>query len=138
MDPQVDDWSAVLEPLSVLRRGWPNPTWTWDERLVMVASSFPKDKEMQARASAAHALPYAWDVNSLPTAPAGLRTICEHTGGLRAGQMLMAGKAGGIVLYGLWWPWGGGGTITLRIGLGAHAVHEEPFPQVRDLFDVRR
>jgi len=138
MDPEVDDWTPVLEPLRVLRKGWPNPTWTWDERFTMLASSFPKAQEMQARASAAHALPYAWDMNSIATAPAGLRSICERTGGLRAGQMMMAGKAGDIVLYGLWWPWGGGGTITLRIGLGAHDPMEEPFPQVRELFDVRR
>lgn len=136
MDPQVDDWRPVLEPLSVLRRGWPNPTWTWDERFTMLASSFPKDKEMQARASAAHALPYAWDMNSLATAPAGLRTICENTGGLRAGQMLMAGKAGGIVLYGLWWPWGGGEKITLRIGFANLALPAEPVVWLRELFGV--
>jgi hypothetical protein len=137
MDPEVNDWKAVLEPLTVLRRGWPNPTWTWDERFRMIASSFPKEKEMDARASMAHALPYAWDMTSLPTAPAGLRSICEGSGGLRAGQLLLAGKAGDIVLFGLWWPWGGGQTITLRIGLGAHEIMEEPFPQVRQLFDIK-
>lgn len=138
MDSEVTRWEPVLERLRVLRKGWPNPTWTWDERFTMIASSFPKAQEMQARASMSHALPYAWDMTSLPTAPAGLRAICETTGGLRAGQMLLAGKAGDIVLFGLWWPWGGGGTFTLRIGLGAHDVNEDPFPQVRELFDVRR
>jgi hypothetical protein len=138
MDPEVDDWTPVLEKLSLLKRGWPNPTWTWDGRFNMLASSFPKVDEMKARASAAHAMPYAWDLNSVQTAPEGLRIICDRAGGLRAGQMLMAGKAGGLVIVGLWWPWGGGGTITLRLGLGEHDAMEEPFPQVRDLFDVRR
>lgn len=138
MDSDGNRWKAVLEPLGVLKQGWPNPTWTWDERFMMIASSFTKAQELQARASMAHALPYAWDIASLPTAPAGLRKICESTGGLRAGQMMLAGKVGDIVLFGLWWPWGGGQTFTLRIGLGAHDVSEEPFPQVRELFDVKR
>ena len=137
MEPVVNDWRAVLDPLTMVRTSWPNPTWTWDERFRMIASSFPKEQEMKARASMAHALPYGWDMTSLPTAPAGLRKICENTGSLRAGQLLLAGKAGDIVLFGLWWPWGGGQTITLRIGLGAHDIMEEPFPQVRELFAIK-
>jgi hypothetical protein len=138
MGEDVDDWTPVLDTLAALQRGWPNPEWTWDDRFTMIASSFGKAREVDARTSAALALPYAWDSKSLATAPAGLREICERSGGLRNGQMLMAGKAGGIVLVGLWWPWGNGEMITLRLGLGEHDVMEAPFPQVRELFNVKR
>lgn len=136
MDSETEDWKPVLDILTLVKRGWPNQTWSWDDRFTMILSSFPKEQEMQARASAAHALSYAWDSKSIATAPAGLRAICERTGGLRAGQMMMAGKAGGVVLYGLWWPWGGGATITLRLGIGDCGPFEPPFPQVRTLFNV--
>ena len=138
MDGEVEDWKPALDLLAVLKQGWPNPEWTWDDRFTMIASSFAKEREPEARASAAHALPYAWDVNSIGTAPAGLRAICDRSGGLRRGQLLMAGKASGIVLVGLWWPWGNGEMITLRLGLGEHDAMEAPFPEVRALFGVTR
>lgn len=137
MEPEDSDWRPVFEKLTLLHRGWPEPSWTWDPRFSMIASSFDSALEMPARASAAHALSYAWSSTTLPTAPAGLRSLCERTGGLRAGQMLMAGKAGGVVLYGLWWPWGGGAKITLRLGIGECDSMEAPFPEVRAMFGVR-
>lgn len=137
MDPEDHDWRPVFEKLTLLHRGWPAATWTWDPRFWTLTSSFGKELELAARASAAHALTYAWNATTIDTAPHGLQAICDRTGGLRPGQMLMAGKAGGVVLYGLWWPWGGGDTITLRLGIGECEVMEEPFPQVRHLFGVR-
>ena len=134
----VSEWQPVFERLGVFRNEWPVPTWTWDERFTMLASSFTKDLATSAKTCAGRLLPYAWDVKSLPTAPAGLRAICEATGGLRAGQLLMMGKADTIVLIGLWWPWSGGEQITLRLGLGDFAATEAPFPAVRDLFGATR
>ena len=137
MDPEDSDWRPVFEKLELLRRAWPEPTWTWDPRFWTLTSSFSRDLERAARASAAHVLSYAWSPETIGTAPGGLRAICERTGGLRAGQMLMAGKAGGVVVYGLWWPWGGGEKITLRLGIGECEVMEAPFPAVRHMFGVR-
>ena len=52
--------------------------------------------------------------------------------GEAAGQLANAG--GG--LYGLWWPWGGGEKITLRIGLLDLDAAADPFPRARALFGV--
>ena len=105
----------VLDPLTLLKEGWPGAAWSWDDRFAMVASSFGADLEPKARASAMHAFPRGWTTKSIDTAPPGLRAIADRTGGLRAGQRLLAGASD--ALYGLWWPWSGGATITLRIGL---------------------
>jgi hypothetical protein len=51
--------------------------------------------------SAALALPYCWDKNTLSTAPPSLRELCAATGGLRSGQRLLAGRTGELVLFGL-------------------------------------
>jgi hypothetical protein len=136
MQPADREWEPVFEKLRLLQGAWPATSWEWDARFATLLSSFGSDLEIPARAAAAHVLTYAWTSETLPTAPAGLRAICERAGGLRAGQMLMAGKAGGVVLYGLWWPWGGGHKITLRVGIGECDVNEPPFPQVREMFGI--
>lgn len=137
MGASGDNWQPVLDTLGLLKRGWPADEWAWDERFTMLASSFGTELELRARAAAAQALPYAWNQTTIKTAPESLRDLCDRTGGLRSGQLLMAGKAGPLVLYGLWWPWGGGTMITLRLGLGEYATMERPYPQVRALFGVR-
>lgn len=132
-----DDWQPVLDVLLLLKNDWPTSQWTWDPRFTMMASSFSKEGAPQARASAARAMQYAWDTTTIGTAPKTLQQICDQTGGLRTGQVIMAGKAGGLVLVGLWWPWRGGENITLRMGLGEFEEMEPPFPKVRELFGVR-
>ena len=133
-----DDWQPVLDKLTLLRNDWPNTSWGWDTRFVMLVSSFPKADEGRARAAAARALEYAWDSTSLPTAPKSLQEFATSAaGGLRKGQLLMAGRAGSLVMIGLWWPWRDGENITLRLGLGEHDADEAPYSIVRALFGVR-
>jgi hypothetical protein len=136
MDEPEPDWQPVLDKLTLLKNAWPGEPWTWDDRFTMLASSFAIGLEDKARASAALALPHSWDAKTLATAPGSLRELCEDAGGLRSGQRLLAGRAGALVLIGLWWPWGSGQTVTLRLGLGGYAADEPPFPAVRSLFGV--
>lgn len=132
-----DPWQPVYSKLRRLRDTWPTSSWTWDSRYTMLASSFSTALEPQARASAACAFDYYWDVSRVHTAPRGLQVICESTGGLREGQLLMAGRAGPLVVVGLWWPWMGSNMVTLRLGLGEYEADETPYPQVRALFGAR-
>lgn len=136
MDEPEPDWQPVLDKLTLLKDAWPGEAWTWDARFTMLASSFAIEHEEKAKASAALALPYSWDRKTLATAPPSLRELCEDTGGLRTGQRLLAGRASDLVLIGLWWPWGSGTMITLRVGLGQYGADEPPYPAVRSLFGV--
>jgi len=111
----MDD--AMAQQLTLLVQSWPGGAWSWDGRFATAGSSFALALEPQARDSAVHALTRGWTAKTLDEAPASLRAICDRTGGLRAGQRLLAGASD--ELFGLWWPWGGGATITLRIGLAA-------------------
>jgi hypothetical protein len=105
-----EDWSQLV----ALRANWPGAPWTWDARFGMVASMFEAKQEPAARASATLAFPRGWTTASLDTAPPELLALANKTGGLRSGQRLLGGDRG---LYGLWWPWGGGDKVTLRVGL---------------------
>jgi hypothetical protein len=106
----MDDW----ELLTKLRASWPGSAWSWDARFGMVASTFDAKQEPAARASATLAFPHGWTAKSIDTAPPELVATAARTGGLRAGQRLLGGDRG---LYALWWPWGNGEKLTLRIGL---------------------
>ena len=119
-----------MDKLLLLKQSWPGSPWSWDDRFAVVASSFTADLEPRARASAMHAFPRGWTTKSLDTAPASLRAIAERTGGLRSNQRLLAGADD--TLYGLWWPWGNGTTITLRIGVADGTA----VMQLRALFGV--
>ena len=121
----MEDWQQLV----ALRATWPGGAWSWDARFGMVASMFEAAQESLARASATLAFPRGWTVKSLDTAPPELVALAGKTGGLRAGQRLLGGDDG---LYGLWWPWGGGDKVTLRIGLVDREATE-----LRALFDVR-
>jgi hypothetical protein len=106
----MDDWEQLVR----LCATWVGSAWSWDARLGMVASTFEAAQESAARASAMLAFPRGWTASSIDKAPAELVAIATKTGGLRVGQRLLGGDRG---LYGLWWPWGGGDKVTLRISL---------------------
>ncbi len=105
---------SVVAQLAQLRESWPGSVWSWDARFAMIASTFEAAAEPTARASAMLAFPRGWTAKSIETAPPEMIALATSTGGLRAGQRLLGGDAG---LYGLWWPWGSGEKITLRIGI---------------------
>ena len=127
----------LFDRLAAIKSSFPTQQWTWDARFEMVAATFASKVEAQARASAALGLPDAWTPGTLAQAPAGPRAMCEDSGGLRPGQLLLSGaEVAGVAPFGLWWPWGSGTTLTLRIGLAGSAISAEHHAQLRAAFGV--
>jgi hypothetical protein len=109
------DSRLLLESLTRLKATWPSPPWSWDSRFATVAASFTIDLEPAVRQSA---------------------QLAERTG-LRSNQRLLGGdEVFAPRLFGLWWPWGGGDKVTLRIGVIDVDAATEPVPSIRALFDV--
>lgn len=134
----MSTWDPLIERLTQLRDSWPAPPWTWDGRFAAITSSFAAEQEPVVRASAMRAFPRGWTTKSLENAPPEMKALAERTGGLRAGQRLLAGDvATSAGLFGLWWPWGGSAKITLRIGILDIAAEAEPLPRIRELFGVK-
>ncbi|HEY5924579.1 MAG TPA: hypothetical protein VIV11_23030 [Kofleriaceae bacterium] len=135
----MERWQPLLAKLTLLRDTWPTPPWSWDGRFHMIAASFSRDLEPKARASAMHAFPRGWTAKSLDNAPPEMQALAERTGGLRSGQRLLGGdELIAPQLFGLWWPWGGGDTITLRVGIADADPATEPLSTIRELFAVTR
>jgi len=130
----MDPWQPLLDRLTQLRDSWPAPPWTWDARFSTIASSFAIELEPKVRTSAVLAFPRGWTAKSLENAPAAYRALAERTG-LRASQRLLGGdELSSPGLFGLWWPWGSGDKITLRIGILDTSGNAEPLPRIRELF----
>jgi hypothetical protein len=132
-----DPWSVLLQELKNIRAAWPMRGWSWDGRWSCISSSFSVELEPKARAAIAPLLANEWGPLTLSRAPTALREVAERTGGLRAGQAILANSTSGSAFaYGLWWPWGDGMTTSLRIGLGGSSVSPDTLQRLRDTFGV--
>ena len=130
-------WESIFAALERLRGRWPAPDWNYDRRLKCVASSVPLAREAEARAAIVEALPTSFSVETLPGAAEGVRDLIEKCGGLRATQLVFWGGGDDAPgPFGLWWPWGDGTTVSLRIGLHDVDIPKERYPRLRDVFGI--
>src|ERR1700733_5321389 len=113
--PPGDATQPLFDALARLKQEWPARGWSWDGRFIALASTFTVPYEAQARKAAAGGLPAEYTSTTIASAPHELRELATRTGGLRAGQLLLAGgPIGGLTAFGLWWPWGDGETTSMR------------------------
>lgn len=127
----------MFDSLARMKAAWPTRGWSWDPRLFCVTSSFTTEQEPQARKATQLALDSEWIAMTITRAPQGLRDVVERAGGIRQGQLaLSSGPVAGLLAYGLWWPWGDGETVSLRVGLADVEPHREPYVRFRDVFSV--
>ena len=130
-------WEGVFAGLERLKVRWPSPDWSYDRRLKCVSSSIPLAREAEARSAIAEALPASFSVDTLPSAGEGVRGLVEKCGGLRATQLVFWGGGDSAPgAFGLWWPWGDGTTVSLRIGLHDVDAPKERYPRLRDVFGI--
>jgi hypothetical protein len=133
----ADPWQELFEALDRLKAKWPAKDWTYDRRLKCVASSIPINLEAEARAAMTEVLPTSFGAQSLAGAPETVRKLAEGCGGVRSSQLLFwGGEPGGAGAFGLWWPWGDGTTVSLRIGLHDVDLPKERYPKLRDVFGI--
>jgi hypothetical protein len=132
-----DAWQPVFDSLGRMKIAWPTRGWSWDPRLFCVTSSFTTEQEPQARTATQMALQNEWTAQTIGRAPPPLRDAVERAGGVRQGQLVLStGPVSGLLLYGLWWPWGDAETVSLRVGLADVDPNREPYNRFRDVFGV--
>jgi hypothetical protein len=132
-----EPWQPLLDGLSKLRTEWPGTGWGWDPRFKCVASSFGKEIAERAREAMSGVLDREWSAATIASAPEDVRALSGRYGGVRSGQLLFTGvPVDGMSLYALWWPWGDGATISLRVGVANCNRPTELFPLVRAVFKI--
>ena len=90
---------------------------------------------MQALATAKALCPLVWDGQQMGGAPKLVRDVAAATGGVRSDQLLLAAQErAGLLMFGLWWPWGGeSSNISMRLGLAGNHSNDE-LTRLRALF----
>lgn len=132
-----DAWQPVFDALGRMKAAWPTRGWSWDGRLLCCTSSFTTEQEPQARKATALALPIEYTSTTVGRAPQQLRDTVDRAGGVRAGQLVLStSPVAGLMVYGLWWPWGDAETVSLRVGLVDIDPNKEPSHRFRDVFGV--
>jgi hypothetical protein len=131
-------WQDLFKRLEQVRAAWPGGQgWTYDRRFKCVVSSFPASSEEAVLATLKHVFSQSFTSEGLEAAPDPIRTLAGQCGGLRASQRLYFGGAVGEPgAFGLWWPWGDGTTVSLRIGLHDVDAPKERYPRLRDIFGI--
>ena len=91
-------------------------SWKWDSWSETVLAEFSVDHKDSVRAILDRYLSIAWDSSSIGKAPDVVQMIAGHLGGLRSGQLLFISDPNrGAFIFGAWWPWGDGKTISIRV-----------------------
>ena len=68
----------------------------------------------------------AWTTADLASAPERVRELASKVGGLRGGQLLFAARSDADpILFGLWWPWGNGQTVSIRVLFSARTLNDQ-------------
>ena len=91
-------------------------SWKWDDRFGTVLAEFLVENKDNIRELVGPYLGKAWDSSTIETAPDIVQTIAAELGSLRGDQLLFASDPEqDVLIYGAWWPWGNGETISLRL-----------------------
>ena len=124
---------ALPALLAQIGTGWPGSDGEWDDRLTCALSTVATTQAPQVQTSLTAVLPAVWTANSLAGAPALIQQICARTGGLLPNQQAFSAELPeGVFAYGLWWPWGSGANVSIRVGVS----HESVLPVVRAAFGL--
>jgi len=137
MATPVEPWQPILDAFTQLRSAWPAREWTWDHRFKCATSAIPGDAATSAKTTMLVATPSEWDAASFATAPEAIRALAERCGELRPGQSLFTGSAvGGMTPFAMWWPWGDGSKVSIRLGVAGSDRQKELFPLLRGIFGI--
>lgn len=107
-----------LEKVSreLLSASWGVFSWKWDHRFEAFLSEFSADNGYELRAILERDFSKVWDSLNIREAPDIVKMCNNNFGGLRSGQLLFTtDPSQNVFVFGAWWPWGDGETISLRI-----------------------
>ena len=91
-------------------------SWKWDSRFETILAEFAADNKERIRSSLEQYLAHTWDSSTVANAPASVQTVTNRLGGLMPGQLLFtSGPDQESFMFGAWWPWGDGQTISIRL-----------------------
>src|SRR5262245_51757722 len=117
MSTPANAWQPLFDTLTKLRAVWPSSEWSWDPRFDCLTSAFDLADIQRARTALQTAVPVEWAPDTIGGAPDTVSGLVKRYG-LRSGQLLRSGDVvAGLQLFALWWPWGDGLKVSVRLGV---------------------
>jgi hypothetical protein len=93
-----------------------NVSWKWDDRFETALTECNVSNKDSIRIILERFLTSIWEGSNIDNAPDIVQTIVNKFGGLMPGQLLFtADTKQDDFLYGVWWPWGDGNKISIRV-----------------------
>lgn len=92
-------------------------SWQWEKNRQALLSEFARDKKTAALAELRHLFIDEWNKKTIKKAPKALKNQLGDLAKLSKEQLLFSSPANGNTppLLAIWWPWGHGGTYSLRL-----------------------
>jgi hypothetical protein len=105
-----------------------NWLWDWEKHRKTALRTLQNEDTDSADILLRAAMPHVYDFQSIDMAPVNVILYVEQNGGIREGQRVYCAPCGdGHALVALWWPWGDGCTVSLRVGVAGqdtNAINE--------------
>ena len=94
-------------------------TWRWEDKFSMMLSEFSRDKKDQTLAALRQQCIHEWNKKTVKKAPQEIKDLLGPLIKLNKDQLILARQATDTTpaIIALWWPWGHGGTYSLRLTL---------------------
>lgn len=111
--------------------------WNWDEHFKTVLSQISSDNKDKALNIVSTHFEHTFDHSNVQNAPENAKMVIGDLGGLRPGQIFFFHELGeGNNVFGAWWPWGNGQTISIRIGFSIGSGNTEMNQKLKSLFGI--
>ena len=92
--------------------------WCWDEKFNTALVVFDKCDRDVIYIPITQEFDTQWDFTTIEKSPPRFYTYFNRVFGVVPGQKVFTStNASGTILFAVWWPWGDGEKISLRVGL---------------------
>ena len=92
--------------------------WSWDNRLKTAMVVFDKEEMDVVYIPITLEFDTRWDYATIESSPPHFYEYFKREFGIIPGQKIFASTDGSdTILFAVWWPWGDGNKISLRVGL---------------------
>ena len=93
-------------------------TWCWDEVFDTALVVFDRSDMDLVYIPMTLEFDAQWDIASIDKAPPHFSSYFNRVFGIMPGQKIFTtADSSGLILFAVWWPWGDGAKISLRVGL---------------------
>jgi len=118
-----------------------NLSWKWEDRFEVALAEFNVANQDNIRGILERFLANRWDNSTISNAPHSIQQLLNKFIGLKTGQLLFTSDTEqDDFLFGLWWPWGNGNTISIRVAPSFIKLSEDDYQelirQFREWFNI--